>query len=159
MFINLTSGLEAIDRLKLDPQNISFIRIQSSHCEEHCWEQILDELDSNFLMCAALGIHCVVFDSGSQNDFSKAIYFGLEWIKFVLNKRWFGRNYIPNVKGKDTTEYFVQEYAKLTRKCKKRLDYFKKFLIKDAITIEGRSEKGKHDNDYDYFRMMIGKYL
>lgn len=155
IFINLTSGIDAIEREGLDPSQLSFIRIQSSHCEEHQWEQILTGLDSNFLLHAALGRRCIVYDSGSDGDLSKAVYFGLEWIKYVLNRRWLGRDYIPDVKGKNTEEYFEQEYYKLSKKCKRRIDYFRKLLLTGEIHIEGRCVKSVHDNQYEYFREML----
>lgn len=154
-FINLTSGLEAIDTYKFKLNDVSFIRIQSSHCEAHKWELMLNELDYNFLLSVAMGVDCIVHDYGSQTELSKAVYIGLEWIKFVLYKRWLGIDYNPIVKEKSVKEYFEKEYIKLSKKTRKRLDYFKKFLFTDEIKIRGVSNQTVFDNDYSYYRKLL----
>ncbi len=159
IFINLTNGLEALRDENLDVDNINFIRIQSSHCEAHQFGRIFDELDYNFLMHAALGSKCIVYDYGAQTELSKAIYIGLEWIKFVLNKRWLDKHYVPKVKGKKVTAKFEEYYNDLSKLTKKKIDYFKKFLLTDEIWIEGKSEVTTHDNDYEYYRELLKSNL
>jgi len=158
IFINLTSGIEAIEKYNLPKDSVSFIRIQSSHCESHKWELILDQLDNNFLMFAALGYECIVYDFGAHTQDSKAIYIGLEWIKFYLNLRWLSKDYHPIVKNKDLFDQFIDVSKKINKKSRWRIDYFKHFLATDEIRIKGISRQTEHDNDYQYFRQILERY-
>ncbi len=151
VFINLTNGIEAIDKYNLDPDNVSFLRIQSSHCEGHSWDRMLLDLDNNLLMHLALGYECIVYDFGAHTEYSKAVYIGLEWIKYCLNRRWFNRIAKPIVKGKDISNYFEVEYAKLSKYAKKKIDYYKKFLLTDEIKLNGISTITEHDNKNEYY--------
>ncbi|MDX9791516.1 MAG: hypothetical protein RBT61_11855, partial [Candidatus Kapabacteria bacterium] len=89
IFINLTNGIEALDKYNLDIEKVNFIRIQSSHFEAHKYDDIILDLDHNFLMSLALGFKCIIYDFGARADSSKAIRLGIPWIKFVLTKRWY----------------------------------------------------------------------
>lgn len=73
IFINLTNGIEAIPELAIS--DISFIRIQSCHCERQKFELIIDNLDYNFLMYLALGYECIVYDFGVNSDVSYQVAF------------------------------------------------------------------------------------
>lgn len=110
-------------------------------------------------MFAAMGWNCLVYDFGSQNELSKAIYIGLEWIKFVLNKRWLNADYPIIIKNKNVTEYYEGEYRKLSKSCRWRLDYFRRFLLTNELLISGITSKTQNDNNYDYFRGIIAKYF
>ncbi len=159
VFINLTSGVEALDKYGMSTDDVSFIRIQSSHCEAHMWEKMLWELDSNFLMFLAMGYECVVYDFGAHTQNSKALYFGVEWVKYFLTRRWFNRDYKPIVKGKDIGNYFEAEYEKITRDLKRRIDYFRTFLFTDELHIRTVSSVTQYDNNKDYHRSLIGSML
>ena len=57
-FINLTNGLEALPALEaagVAPEHVSFVRVQSSHCEANNHYGVLENLDHNLLMHLALG--------------------------------------------------------------------------------------------------------
>lgn len=155
IYINLTNGIEALDGYGIGPGEVSFIRIQSSHCESHKYDLILMEIDHNFLMHLALGYECVVYDFGANADKPKAVYHGLEWIRFVLNKRWLDKTDIPVVKDKIVTQHFEREYKKIDKRTKKRLDYYKKYLFTDEIKITGVTGPTVHDNDPDFYREIL----
>ena len=87
-YINLTNGIEAIP--EYDLSQYSFIRIQSTACEQHLWDRLLQELDYDFLINVALGNECVIYDYGTRKPVPRAVYQGVEFIKFVLNKLWYG---------------------------------------------------------------------
>jgi len=158
-FINLTNGIESLDRLNLDPENVMFIRIQSSHCERHLWNRIIMETDHNLYMMLALGHECRVYDFGTNTEMAKAIYMGVEWLKFALNKRWFGKDYKPLAKGRNITSYFTQEYGKLDKHAKKKIDYFKKFLLCDELRLIGISDETNMDAKNGYFRSILTKHF
>lgn len=50
-------------------------------------------LDSNFLMNLAVGNTCIVYDYSQNKEMPRALYQGLEYIKFILYKRWFNFEY------------------------------------------------------------------
>ena len=101
-FVNLTNGIEAIPALLTEKgvavDQISFIRIQSSHCEAADHTAILQNLDYNFLMNLALGNICVLYDFGSRgtgmpdddvrDGVPRAIWWGTEFIKHALEYTW-----------------------------------------------------------------------
>ncbi len=146
IFLNLTNGLEAIKRYDFDLTEVNFIRIQSTHCEQFQFERILLELDHNFLMCLALGYDCVVYDFGAAgSQTSKAVYHGLEWVKYVLNKRWFAKEDVPYVRGKNVSSAFEKYYTKLDRKTKRRIDYFRDFLLTDALKLSAITDAANFD--------------
>lgn len=155
-FINLTNGIEAIPQI---PHIDGFIRIQSSHCEKKCWDLIIRELDNNFLMWLALGYTIYVYDFGARKIVPRAIYQGLEWIKFVLYKRWFNKDYIPIVKGHNCTKYFEKCYNQLSYEAKRKVDYFKKFLLTDNIRLIPVTDVTYHDGDYSYYKNMLQQYV
>lgn len=159
VFINLTNGIEAIEEYNLDINSVHFLRIQSSHVEEHKWELILNQLDHNFIISLALGYNCVVYDYGAQCDFSKAIYFGLEWVRYFLNRRWFNQIIRPKIKDKFVDEYFEAEYGKISKKTKKRIDYYKSYLITDNIYLEGITKSTNNDNNIEYYRSIISRNI
>lgn len=86
-YVNLTNGIEALQQYKL--AHYAFIRIQSTACEQHSWDKILQDLDYDFLMNVALGNECVIYDYGTRKPVPRAIYQGVEFIKYVLNRFWY----------------------------------------------------------------------
>lgn len=159
IFINLTSGIEAIGLYSLPFDKVSFIRIQSSHCEAHKWEDILLGLDDNFLMHLAMGFNCIIYDFGSHTNNSKALYIGMEWIKYFLARRWFHRDYKPVVKGKDITNYYEKEYEKISGKTKRKIDYFRNFLFVNELSITTIASKTEFDNQKEFYRNAILKLI
>jgi hypothetical protein len=124
-FCNLTNGLLAIDLYKLT--DYRYIRIQSTWCEQKHWGDILWTLSDDFLMAAAKGEICYVFDFSEKRKSTRAVWQGLEWIKFVLFKRWYGITYVPEGRAKTAGKYFEEQYKKLPKKVKNRIDYYGKF--------------------------------
>jgi len=114
--INLTNGLELLQELiesGHQAEGLQFCRIQSSHCEARDFEAVLRELDHNMLLRLALGDAVIVHDCGSRGlvwpsqmelqvgkapsaEFDedltgtvpRAIWWGLEWVRFVLRDIW-----------------------------------------------------------------------
>lgn len=160
LYVNLTNGIEY---LKTHPgfpgEEISFLRIQSTKCEGKHWIDILNELDNDFLMNLAIGNACVVIDYSNKRERSRAIYQGLEWIKYVLYRIWFNKKYIPIVKDKNVSYYFGECYKIIDRKTKIRLKYFKKFLMTTHLSIGSISSKTKKDGDIKYYKKIIKKWI
>lgn len=150
-YLNLTSGLEYIDEIS----DYKLIRIQSSLCESKCWDKLIAELDYNFLFDLAQGNIVEVYDTSSKKKTSKAIYQGLEFIKYTLNKKWFNKEIEAYVRGMKVTDYFRQEYRKLSKNTLKKLDYVKKFINTQTINLKGYCKKSLHDGDYEYYKVLL----
>lgn len=124
-FLNLTNGLQAIADYQLT--DYRFVRIQSTWCEQKRWNDILWTLSDDFLMALALGEMCVVYDYGANKQVPRAMWQGLEWVKFVLRRRWFNEDYVPFGRAAPGLFYFQQQYRRLSPRVKAKLDYYKKY--------------------------------
>jgi hypothetical protein len=151
-FVNLTNGIEAIPTINGE---YGFIRIQSTACEQKRWDFIVQELDYSFLMALALGQHVVIYDFGANKRVPRAVYQGVSFVQYVLNRRWFGRETKALVRGNDSTRYFAEMYDRLEERTLKKLDYFKKFLLVDRLSIELVTESTDKDGDYSYYRGVL----
>lgn len=153
-YVNLTNGIEAIPELK----EFRFIRIQSTACEQKRWDFILQDLDYDFLMNLAIGNTCIVYDFSNKRDVSRAIFQGLEWVRYALNRRWLNRMIKPIVRGHNVSRYFDEVYRQLEDRTKKKLDYFKKFLLTDEIRLQAVCRRTSHDGNYEYYREILANY-
>lgn len=163
-YLNLTNGIEAIPMLKFWKEDYRFIRIQSTVCEQKLWDRLIQDLDYDFLMNLALGHKCVVYDFGARKPIPRAVYQGLEFVKYVLNRRWLDKEYITNVnrsKNKERrnncNDYFTKCYGQLEDRTKKKLDYFLPYINTDTIDLECITDCTKHDGDKGYYREVLRK--
>lgn len=158
-FINLTNGIEAIE--DYDLTDYQFIRLQSSQVESHCWEKILLNIDDNFLMNLALGNACHIYDYSANKDMPRALYQGIAFLEFVLERRWFGRKSPMVMRHLVVGDAFYDDiYENVIRKnkdVKKKLDYFKKFLNTDNLNIIKHFGKTEIDGKYDEYRKILLK--
>jgi hypothetical protein len=76
----------------------------------------------------------------------------VEFIKFVLNKRWLNKKYIPDVKSFNCDDYFEKSYKTLSRTTKRKLDYVKRYINCDEIKLFGISHKTNKDGDKKFYR-------
>lgn len=160
-YINLTNGIEAIPDL---PIGFHFIRIQSTMCEQQLWNQVLMGLDMDFLMNVALGNQCVIYDYGCKKPVSRAVFQGVEFIKFALYRRWKKETYHTEIwrhkeqsYGKDCTKWFDACYQKLERKTRHRLDFFLPYF-RGSINIYAISAATRHDGDIDFYVQVLHKW-
>lgn len=157
-YVNLTNGIEAIPNL--NATDYGFIRIQSTACEQHLWDRLLQDLDYDFLMHVALGDTCIIHDYGTNKPRSRAMYQGVEFIKYVLYKRWLNMEYQSDVSKYDThhdnaNKYFATCYHNLDKRTKTKLDYFKPYIMTSDIHIETVCAATCHDNDRAYYRGIL----
>lgn len=151
-FINLSNGIEQIPKLTED---YSFIRIQSTACEQKRWVFILDDLDNNFLMSLALGYICVIHDRSANHKVSRALWQGIPWIEYVLNRIWFNKIIKPLVRSFVCDKYFSDNFKSLPKTTKKRLKFYKKFLLTDEIRILPMCRGTNNDGNYVYFKSLL----
>ncbi len=136
-----------------------FIRLQSTACEQKRWEEILLTISDDFLMVAALGNNCIVYDYSSKRQIPRAIWQGLEWIKYVLMRRWYGQTYMPQGRAAKCAKYFDEQYGKISKRVKTRLDYFGKFTNGYHLRITAVTDKTDKDGQYDWFKRSLSSNL
>jgi len=156
VFINLTNGIEAIPMLR-SPHHLTyrFIRIQSTQCEQKHWDQLLRDLDYEFLMSLALGYNCIVYDYSQRKECPRACWQGIPFIIYVLQRRWFGKKGPVWIREMNVEPYFEQVYYGLNKKTKKKLDYFKKFLICEDIRLQYKGKRTRLDGQYEEFKRIL----
>jgi hypothetical protein len=154
-YLNLTNGIEWIPDLDVSIKDIGCIRIQSTKCEQKDWSYIIEDLDYQFLLDLALGEDVIVLDCSPKKDVSRALYQGVEWIKYVLNRRWFDREENCFVNGNKVNNYFTEEYKLLSRRAKNKLDYVKKFIITDKIYLQGMCKSTSMDSNYEGYKQIL----
>ena len=153
-FVNLTNGIEAIKQYSLTEYR--FVRIQSTACEQKRWDFILQELDYGFLMALALGAKCVVYDYSNKRRTPRALWQGIEWIKYALNRAWFDRKIVPAVRGHNASNYFDGWYRQLGARTKAKLRYFVRFLDTDEIRLDIVGGRTDLDGNYPQYAKMVG---
>lgn len=166
VYLNLTGGIEALKEdfcLKIPKgvclENVRFVRIPSTYCEQHLWGRILDGLSDDLILFTALGEEIIIIDF-SRHKQSKAIRLGIPWIKLALGRAWIGKDYVPLElkKNKVLYQYFLREYAKLPKTTLSRLKFYRKFFEPSGLTniyITGQSYQTSKDGDYDYFVRLL----
>ena len=159
IFINLTSGIEKLPPLLNKKIGIDFLYIQSTACEQKRWGFILQDLDYNFLLCLATGISCSIIDCSAHHKTSRAMWQGVEWIKYALSRRWLNKIYTPKVRGMNCEKYFNEQYNKLSKQTFKKVDYFKKFILTDNININIVCSQSKHHGDDIFFKEELKAYV
>ena len=160
-YINLTNEVEAIPKIQGDYR---FIRIQSTICEQKLWDRLIQDLDYDFLMNLALDHKCVVYDFGARKPVPRAVYQGLEFVKYVLNRRWLDREYITNVnrsknqeRKNNCNDYFDKCYQQLEDRTKKKLDYFLPYVNTEEINLVCITDCTQHDGDKDFYKEVLRK--
>jgi len=167
VYLNLTDGLNEFSKILKslhdtgDPigvykqyKNYSFIRIQSNFCKQNKWEDILNDLDADFLFNLAIGNCCIVLDYGKGGN-SRAIYQGVEWIRYCIERIWFERLVSVHFKKMNVTLQMEEEFRLLSDKIINKLKYYKKFLCYDEIELFGVCEEKMEKHNYGDLSDMI----
>lgn len=157
-YINLTNGIDAIPTLP--SPDYRFVRIQSTVCEQHLWDKLLLELSEDLLMNLALGHPCIIYDFGARKPVPKSIYQGLEFIRYVLYRRWLHETYHPVIRRNNDTEVkcddiFDHYYRNLSRPAKRKIDYFLPYLDTDKIYLAAKADETEYDGDKAHYRDIL----
>ena len=141
-FLNLSNGVEAalpLIQAGLPVEQINFVRLQSTHCEnrDHCG--VLESLDNNLLINLALGFDCRIYDFGSraQPFVPRALWWGMEWSRYTLCRAWKLEPPVPYLRGHKVQDYFEQEYRQIqsNQKLYRRLKYYRTFVTDDCVVL------------------------
>lgn len=151
LYLNLTNGLELFPFIN----NFKVIRIQSTAIEQNRYEYIIKDLDNGFLFDLALGKNCFIADFSQKRTNTKALTYGLEFIKTALYRFWFNKQYLPFVKKLNLMEYYNNIIKSFDQQTIKKIKYFKKFLSTDEIKIYTISGITINDGNYKYFNNLL----
>lgn len=151
-FLNLSNGLEFAPDLKV---SWGLVRIQSTWCEQKRWWPIIQDLDYTFLLALASGEPVFVYDTSAQKDTSRAIYQGLEWVKYACNRVWFDNTTVPIVRGNDCSSYFAECWKEKTEPAIRKLRYCKKFVLSSGISLSTVCRRSIFDGKYDRLRSFL----
>lgn len=125
-WLNLSNGLLAIKNYHLT--NFHVMRLQSTHCEQKLWKLVLWSIPDEFLFQQAQSQICFVHDYGERTPVPRAVWQGLEWVKFVLAQRWNNTHYVPVGRASTMGPYFSDQYRLIDNSIKRKIDYHKQFL-------------------------------
>lgn len=153
-FINLTNGIQAIEDYELS--DYRFLRLQSTACEQKRWEDIIMTITDDFMVATALGHNCIVYDYGANKEVPRAIWQGLEWVKYCLLKRWHNTEYQPQGRMKTGAEYFSSQYKSLSKKVKNRLDYYGRY-VNGPLCINAISSATNRDGSIQWYANILKK--
>lgn len=153
-FINLSSGLAWLNT-PIFPTDYRLVRIPSTACEQKRWSFIIEDLSYDFLIHAAMGDTCRVWDTSARKQVSRAIYQGLPWIQYAAERRWFDKSGPALVKRHNAQEYFDQCYRQLSDRAKGKLDYAAKYLAGDPIRFDSRCIQSCLDGKYSELSAML----
>jgi len=155
VYLNLTNGLEALPSFA---DSYKVCRIQSTACEQKRWDFIIADLDYNLLFDLALGKTCFIIDYTQRKKVPRALFQGVEWIKFVLNRIWLDKEYKPLVRGNDASRYFAEMYKTLQPSTIKKVNYLKKFMNTKEINLITVAEKTANDGNYSWYTKIAHVY-
>jgi hypothetical protein len=147
-WINLTNGLQAIRDYGLTEYNV--MRLQSTHCEQKRWADVLASVPDEFLFRLAMGDECRVYDYGARKAVPRAVWQGLEWVRYAVTRRWTGEVVVLTGRARTMGRYFAEQYAGLTDREKSRLDYFGA-MANGTPRISAVTGPTSHDGNKSWF--------
>ena len=59
------------------------------------------------------------------------------------------------VRGNDATNYFRQEYGKLSTRARRKLAYHRKFVLCSSVSVRCVGGQTAHDGDYDHYAQIL----
>lgn len=148
-FLNLTNGIEAWI------PNCHYLRIASTDLEQKNYDRVLGELSYDFLMYAATGYICNIYDFSSHKPFSRALYQGVPFIDYCLHRCWREEIKETYVKKCKVTDYFSTVYAQISKTSLRQMEYVKRFYTDTPIIIVSKGGKTVFDGNYDHYKRYL----
>lgn len=117
-------------------------------------------LGSSSCLCS-----CIIWDCGCRNRHNgapRAIWYGLEFVRFALNRFWLDRRDPAHLRGHDVSASFEAACRGFHPTTKKRLRYYKRFLSEatqqQGVRLYGMFRKTDRDEDVNFFVDMAVRY-
>ena len=122
---NLTNGLFCPHIEDID--NLRYSRIQSTHCEQKRWAQVVQGAGPDILMNLALGHSVIVHDKSERRHETRACWQGLAFIRFACETRW-GLPVSPVLDNRPgMTAYFREVLNRIGEPTLRLIDYYQRF--------------------------------
>jgi hypothetical protein len=141
-YLNLTRGALCADHVE-QPR---YLRLQSTWCEQKRWADVLWTLSTDFYVALASGQHLTVHDVSERSRQTRASWQGLSWVQFTCQRLWGGAPApVLNRGGMDMSPYFTHELARLDRRVRRHVGYFRQFYTGQPLHIQlcpGRETPG-----------------
>ena len=166
-YLNLTDGIEAgsvLLDLGIDPLRIRFSSVCSSYFERKSLDGAIGRLGADFLMELALGSACCLVDFGTKRELSRAVYQGVPFVKYCLERNWFDISphsvFITprssSAEEHDVADLYGRWYHGLDRSTKGFLRRFKKYARNRSdgskdVRLFGVSTSTSNDGHPDYY--------
>ena len=119
---NLTRGLLC------GPIGSKVLRIQSTHCEQQLWAQLLWQVPDQLLWDLARGRTVIVHDQSERDRETRAMWQGLQLVRIVTETSWFGEptgQYHFGRGGTSAFQHLRTVAAALPRPLRKRFAYYR----------------------------------
>ena len=147
-FYNLTNGLEVTD-LKKHPH---LVRIQSSHVESKAWDRLFQQLSDELLFYLAIGQECAIIDGSPNPPHSRISRIAIPVIQYILTRIWLKKKLTPAL---IDDEYLERIYRSLNPSTKRKLKYYRKFLLTDEVRLSCYVFPNCKDGKYEWFKEKI----
>lgn len=172
VYVNETNGIQALPVLGELGIPARFCYIRSTHFESKATSTAIANLPQDLLLSAALGENILIIDYGACKDRSRAVYQGVPYVKYVLDRAWLGL--CPEkvwIRPRSNTRELMREtgntfdawYREVGKKNKKRLRVYQEIarenLREDGVSLTGISEATVHDNDKLYYARVKKEYF
>jgi len=172
-FINLTNGMEVIPQLLtsgISFDDLNWIRIQSTHCENTNYYGIMESLDANFLMNVAVGNVCLIFDYGSRGTgqligtddhrygIPRSYWWGIEWIRHCLSFVWKleeANSQQRFVRGYNAKNIFDEQLLQMPKTLQRRLKYYRPYVLTRALHIYPIYSRTSNDGEKTFYHDLM----
>lgn len=174
IYANESNGLQALPLLADMRVLARFCYIRSTHFERKCVGAAVKDLPEDLLLSCAMGDDILVIDYGTRKDRSRAIYQGIPFIKYCLDRAWLDivpdRVFIyPRTNAMDrkqnVTTCFDKWYSELGGKVLAKIDRYRG-IAKENLTgqdggvmLSGVSAATTHDGEKGYHTRLKREYL
>lgn len=129
-YANLSRGLLCA------PDDARKCRIQSTQCEQKLWTTVLMQIPDDMLWHLSQGNKVLVHDRSEKDRETRAMWQGLQLVKYFCELNWFRRE--PEITGRGNNSmklYFREVYASTPRSVHKRFRYYLNHLVTDKIEL------------------------
>lgn len=92
----------------------------------------------------------------------RALWYGVEFIRYALNRAWFDREVDCHLRGYNVTKQFREHYSSFSKPTMRRLSYFAKYINREEthdIQLIGVYKSTTHDDDFPYYKSLAHQYL
>lgn len=177
VYVNRTNGIQALPVLCSNFIHPEFCYIRSTHFERKQPNSAISDIPFEMLELLALGAWIIVVDYGARKDRSRAIWQGVPYLEYVLNRAWL--NIVPDrciiyprsntdSNPQNVGDVFDQWYGDIDDATMEKITLYadtarktQEMLIgtgEPSIHIEGVSAPTSHDNDKEYYRNIMQLY-